>query len=278
MKHVITRLFVAGLGLASLSLAAESASMPRIDRSNAAEVSPWRQYSASFVFDFDVGNGIIPMSVGQRARVFTGDKLVLSLSSNAAGLAAKWAEAGHKLQWTKNGVPIEGATGSSYTVYLVDRSTAGLYSYDGAPDPHGMPPLLLEVGNPSNLDNLSSRFELSGSTPQITGLSIGGTANKTYLIRAVGPSLKPYGITTPAARPHLRYFDSKGKEITFAYAQVVIDWVPIFNSVGAFPLTGGEQEHTAFGTFTFAPGNYTVQVSDDAGQGGTVLLEMYELP
>ena len=53
---------------------------------------------------------------------------------------------------------------------------------------------------------------------------------------------------------------------------------PILASVGAFPLPGGERERIAFTTATFAPGAYTVHVSDDAHQGGTVLVEIYELP
>jgi len=277
MKHLLSYLLLAVLGTATPAFCSETSVLPIIKTENETVLAPWFQYTTTLTVDIEVTNGFVPPSIGQRVRVFFGDKVVLRLSEFAHNQVNAWAEAGNKLQWARNDVPIEGATGTSYTIGLVDASTAGTYTLVGAPFPFATPPVRLEVGSPGNLNNVSSRYELVGSAPQVTGLSIGGTGSKSYLIRAVGPSLRPYGIAKPAAQPHLRFFDSKGKEINFAYAAVVIDWTPIFNAVGAFPLTGGEPEHTAFGTYSFDPGNYTVQVSDDAGQGGTVLLELYEL-
>jgi len=278
MKHLFTRLLLAGLASASLVIAAETTHTAPVSRNSEALGMPWSQYSANFVLDLDVGNGFVPPSIGQRARVYKGDRLVLQLSVNVSSQVAKWAQAGAKLQWTKNGVPIEGATDTSYIVESVDHSTAGSYTFSGAPFPFFVPPVILDVGEPANLNNISSRFELTGSTPQIMGFNVEGTGSKNFLVRAVGPSLKAYGVSKPAAQPLLRFFDSKGKEIVFAHTAMVIDWAPIFNSVGAFPLSGGEREYNAYTTVAFAPGAYSIQVIDESGQGGTVLLEMYELP
>jgi hypothetical protein len=54
-----------------------------------------------------------------------------------------------------------------------------------------------------------------------------------------------------------------------------VDFPAVFNSVGAFPLTGGEQAGTAYNYGNFYPGVYYVNISDDSGLGGTVLFELY---
>lgn len=95
----------------------------------------------------------------------------------------------------------------------------------------------------------------------------------TALIRAVGPSLIIFGIKNPAALPHLRLFNAKGQDVTPA-AQAG-GWSGIFASVGAFPLNGGERPIYSYTAAGVSAGGYTVQVSDDSGNGGTVLIEVY---
>jgi len=139
--------------------------------------------------------------------------------------------------------------------------------------------VLIEVAPLGHLSVTSARVELApGTAPQIVGFAVGGKSSKNLIVRAVGPSLAQFGITRPAALPRLRFYDATGTEIIWAHATVVIDWASIFASVGAFPLTGGEREYTAFTISSFAPGAYSVHVSDDAQQGGTALVEIYELP
>jgi len=111
-----------------------------------------------------------------------------------------------------------------------------------------------------------------GSTPTIGFVASGQTS---FLVRAVGPSLKTLGVQNPVASPVLHFFDSTGKEIIFVHSEIALNWPAIFASVGAFPLSGGPD---AYEVDSFAPGAYTIQVTDSSGKGGTVLLEMYQGP
>ena len=113
----------------------------------------------------------------------------------------------------------------------------------------------------------------------IVGFVVGGTAPRTILARAVGPSLAVFGITDALSRPTL----------TLHRGNVVIasndDWTltdaarlfTAFDRVGAFRLLGGANPDAALLT-TLAPGAYTLQVTGVGGAVGTVLLEAYDVP
>jgi hypothetical protein len=183
------------------------------------------------------------------------------------------------IQWTKDGTPLAGATGGVLIIAPATSADTGLYNLVGAPWPTVTTGIKLTVAPAERLTNLSSRHELAaGDSVVIAGLVISGERPKSLLVRAVGPSLAQFGVAHPAALPRLRFFDAKGKEIEWVHVAVVIDWAPIFAAVGAFPLTGGEREWIAFTQANLPPGVYSVHVSDDAKQGGTVLVEIYDLP
>ena len=47
---------------------------------------------------------------------------------------------------------------------------------------------------------------------------------------------------------------------------------------GSVCVTGGERLGAMADYLLLPPGAYTMHVSDDAGEGGTVLMEAYEVP
>jgi hypothetical protein len=103
----------------------------------------------------------------------------------------------------------------------------------------------------------------------------------TLLIRAVGPTLTTFGIKNPAPLPHLRLFNAKGQDITTTVVIGSIDWNATFALAGAFPLTGGERPMYAYNIGPVGglqSAGYTVQVTDDSGNGGAVLIEVYVIP
>lgn len=103
----------------------------------------------------------------------------------------------------------------------------------------------------------------------------------TLLIRAVGPSLSAFGIKNPAALPHLRLFNSKGQDITTTIIISPIDWNATFALAGAFPLTGGERPMYSYNVGSVGglqSAGYIIQVTDDSGNGGAVLIEVYVIP
>lgn|GEM_PF-639984 len=131
------------------------------------------------------------------------------------------------------------------------------------------------------LANLSTRAAVgTGEATLISGLVIGGTAPKRVLIRAAGPSLTQFGVTTALTRPALALFSAAGAVLaqnsgwsTSADASTIAD---ASARVGAFAF--GATSADAALIVNLAPGAYTAQVTGVAGATGTTLLEVYELP
>jgi hypothetical protein len=178
-------------------------------------------------------------------------------------------------QWLKNGQPIAGATNSTLVLPAAAGRDAGVYSVEGSPAPIVPTGINLDVAMPGNLGNFSNRVELAPGGAIQSGFVITGNNGKNMLLRAVGPTLKSFGIANPVTRPRLRLFHQSGQEITFGYIPAeLLEMDAFFRSVGAFPLLAGE--HDVFFYAAFTPGSYTMTVSDDTGRGGTLLLEAYE--
>ena len=125
-----------------------------------------------------------------------------------------------------------------------------------------------------NLENFSALLQIpaGGASPAL-GFVV--SAATPFLIRAVGPSLASFGTPSPAALPLVHFFDGTGKEIFFVHSAIALNWPAIFASVGAFPLTGSGD---AYEVDSFTAGAYSVQVTDNSGKGGAVLLELYQAP
>lgn len=226
----------------------------------------------TLVMNLDIANGIVAPAGPSRVRVPPGEVVRLVLPAEWPGT----------IQWRKNGEPIPGATGSMLVLGAVTTADSGLYTVTGAPFPTITTGIHLEVVAAGTTGNFSSRLRLQpGADTQIIGFVVTGKTTKTLLIRAVGPTLASFGVASPAAKPRIAFFDSKGQPYSWARAAVVLPpeyWTGLFASVGAFPLTGGEEAYLAFDVGPFPPGAYTIHVSDAAGQGGTVLVEAYEVP
>ncbi|HNC23234.1 MAG TPA: immunoglobulin domain-containing protein [Opitutaceae bacterium] len=222
--------------------------------------------------NLDIANGIVAPAGPSRVRVPPGESVRLVLPP-------EWPAA---IQWRKNGQPISGATNATLVLGNVTTADSGLYTVTGAPFPTIACGIQLEVVAVGTTGNFSSRLRLQpGSDTQIIGFVVTGTATKTLLIRAVGPTLATFGVAGPAAQPRIAFFDSKGQPYSWARAAVVLPpeyWTGLFASVGAFPLTGGEEAYLAFDVGPFPPGAYTIHVTDASKAGGTVLVEAYEVP
>jgi hypothetical protein len=145
--------------------------------------------------------------------------------------------------------------------------------------------------NASRLGNLSTRGLVStGSNLLIAGFNVTGPGPRTYLIRAVGDSLRQFGVSGTLDDCILTLFGSGGAQL-----RVCDDWDSpkatqptlrsAFTQVGAFALgtgtTNGRQDSAML--VTLPPGNYTAQVSGNENNGsssptGVALVEIYELP
>jgi WD40 repeat protein len=128
----------------------------------------------------------------------------------------------------------------------------------------------------ARLINVSARNRVgTGDNILIAGFSIAGQGAKTVLIRAVGPTLREFGVGAVLDDPRMVIFDSQGRQIA-----ANDDWpsalVTSFSRAGAFPLPVGSRD-AAWQTTLTAGAGYTVQVSGANGQTGEALIEVYEL-
>ena len=133
----------------------------------------------------------------------------------------------------------------------------------------------------SHLVNLSTRdFVGTGSSVLISGFVVDGEIAKTVLIRAIGPTLKAFGLNGALVRPELRIFDSQNRLVAtnagWESAGVSDQIIAAANSVGAFALPRNSADSCLL--VVLPPGNYSAQVSGADGGTGTALLEGYELP
>jgi hypothetical protein len=125
------------------------------------------------------------------------------------------------------------------------------------------------------LINVSALTQVgTGDNILIAGFTIAGSTGKTVLIRAVGPSLAPFGVTDAITDPKLQLFtgrtlldsnDNWGGDATLAAT---------FSAVGAFDLSTTSKDAALL--ITLPPGSYSVQVSGVGDLTGSGMVEVYE--
>lgn len=122
--------------------------------------------------------------------------------------------------------------------------------------------------------NLSGRGVPIVDQPLIGGFVISGSAERTVLIRGVGPGLADFGLTNVMARPRMRLFNKAGAVIREVEpGNSVAMTTDGLKATGAFPLDPS-REDTAF-VMDLAPGSYTFHIFDADGLGGIALAEVY---
>lgn len=129
-----------------------------------------------------------------------------------------------------------------------------------------------DTSNPNHLVAISTRGEVTSSSPMIGGFVVSGQAHKRLLIQAVGPSL---GVSGTLPNPKLTLFQGStairendnwfGDPGLQAAAQ----------AVGATPLTSAWDSAMLVAV---PPGVYTVHISSVTGASGIALIEIYEVP
>jgi hypothetical protein len=128
--------------------------------------------------------------------------------------------------------------------------------------------------------NISSRARItSGAGLAIAGFVINGNEAKPVLIRAVGPTLASFGLSSALSAPVLDLFNGAGTKIAtntgVASAPNGAAIAAAGTAAGAFAL-GNSGADSAILT-TLAPGAYTAQVSGANGSQGVALIEVYDL-
>jgi hypothetical protein len=132
------------------------------------------------------------------------------------------------------------------------------------------------------LISLSTRgYAGAGNDALIAGLAVQGTMPKRFLIRGIGPGLSQYGVNGIIGDPEISLVPA-GQQSAIAWSG---DWsadvataaeiAGVSSSVGAFALAQGSRD--AVMIVDLDPGIYTVLLSPQSGQGGSGLIEVYEV-
>jgi hypothetical protein len=141
--------------------------------------------------------------------------------------------------------------------------------------------LLLPSTPVSTFTNLSTRSRASsGEEAMVAGFVIGGSRSKTVLLRAVGPTLKDFGLESALLDPQLQLLNSANIALkvndNWGSAYEAAQLPGAFGRVGAFSLPAGSKDAAML--VTLAPGLYTALVTPATGSAGTALVEVYEMP
>ena len=231
------------------------------------------------------GNGTIRTSATVLPPLFASQPAAQTLVNGSTAVFTAAADgSGTSYQWQLNGTNISGATSSTLVVSNATNANAGSYTVvaTGANGRNTSAAAALTITATTDVGRL---VNLSILTPLIAGetmtmgtvLGGGGSGSKALLVRAAGPSLGALGVpgTLPDPKlalsgpgnPTLDGNDNWGGTAALTNA---------FAAVGAFPYAANNSKDAAIYRTDFAPGGYTVAVSDAGTGTGTVIAELYD--
>lgn len=177
-------------------------------------------------------------------------------------------------QWRRDGAAIAGATNATLTLPSAQLLDAGNYSVlainAAGSVPSNVATLTVTAPSGSNrLSNLSVRTSLSAGQVLTVGVVVGGGGARDILVRAAGPALAGFGLSSAMADPRLELF--QGTTSIFTNDNWPAALAPTFASVGAFALTTGSRDAALVQSLSSA---YSIQAQ---GTGpGIVLVEAYD--
>ena len=127
----------------------------------------------------------------------------------------------------------------------------------------------------AKLSNISTRgFVQTADNVMIGGFVLGGSSTNSakVVVRAIGPSLAPFGINNPLSNPTLQLFDNNGQSV--AFNDNWQDDPTQAAQLQALNLAPSNPAEAAIVTM-LPPGFYTAVVSGQGGGIGIGLIEIY---
>ncbi len=187
-------------------------------------------------------------------------------------------------QWRRNGVALEGETGSTLTLSPLTEDDEGYYdvAVTGPDGTSVSDEAFIAVGAAPTppgraLLQQSVRLVLGVGERAALPFRIEGSGDKQVLVRAVGPHLANFDIDTAHSDPRLRVVDELGFEIA-----TNDDWdaddgstvSTVSGTVGAFSLAAGSAD--AATVALLPPGSYTLLIEGDGTNSGMLFAEIYD--
>ena len=130
----------------------------------------------------------------------------------------------------------------------------------------------------SGLVSLATRGVVNATfRPLLGGFTVQGTMSRKLLVRAAGPALAAFGLTSTLADPVLTVFaGAKSVAQNDDWSSSADDVAGAAAASGAFKFPDGSRDAAL--VLTLAPGAYTAQVTGKPGDAGLALLEIYAVP
>ncbi len=136
------------------------------------------------------------------------------------------------------------------------------------------------VGSKATLANASTRgYVGTEDRVMIPGFTVTGPGTLKLLVRAVGPTLKAYGVNDALTDPIITVFRGQtelGKNDNWSEGAEANAIREAAQAVGAFSLADGSKDAVVL--LSLQEGTYTAQVSGVGGATGTALMELYVVP
>jgi hypothetical protein len=233
-------------------------------------IRDFRQFDNLLVIGSATAPAILAQPFSQS--VSSGASVTLSVTASGAAPLA--------YQWRKDGAAIPGATAATFTLPVARPSDAGGYSVVISNGTGSVTSGVVTVTvNYSRLINLSTRGLVQAGSTLTPGFVMRGTGSKQLLIRAIGPALIPFGLTTALSDTTLAVIPG-GSSV----AQVSNDdWggspalTGAFSAVGAFPLAPNSKDAAVQTSLAVNAGGYTVRVAAGSTTAtGLALAEVYD--
>jgi len=186
-------------------------------------------------------------------------------------------------QWQYNGTNIAGATSATYAVTNVQSGNMGFYSVaasNSAGTVNSAVAILTVNGGHSRLTGLSTRGYVLAGGSLTPGFYLRGSGSKSIIVRAVGPSLSNYGVSSPLSDPRMDLIPAGGTTPLLSND----DWgtntnLPALSAAMPFPLVAGSKDAAALITLSTATNSgYTVRiVPSGTATAGIAMAEVYDL-
>ena len=176
-------------------------------------------------------------------------------------------------QWRRNGSNLAGATAATLVLPSVQADVAGDYSVvatnSAGSTTSSIATLTVNLaGMGARLSNLSVRTTLAASQLLIVGVVV-GDGSRNILVRAAGPALAGFGLSTAMADPRIDLY--RGSTLVSSNDNWPASLASTFAGVGAFPFASGSRDAAFVENLT---ADYSIQAQGSGA--GVVLVEAYD--
>jgi len=167
-------------------------------------------------------------------------------------------------------VPTVAGDRHSSRLTIVNGSVSGTMAIAG----YGNLPFVVVQARTAVLQNVSIRgYVGSGNSVMIVGF-VAADFSKAVIVRALGPTLSAFGVTSVLAEPEIEVFAGSGRSVarndTWTTEPTLTPIPAASGLIGLNPLEPGLM-------LTLDPGAYTVVLRGRAGATGNALAEVYEV-